>query len=59
MALTSYIGIHGFMWLYAIFSLTAALFTYLFIPETKGKSIEGIAYMFKHGSKAPQKSLYE
>lgn len=58
MALTNWFGMYGFMWIFSSSSFTAALFTYFFIPETKGKSIEAISQMFKGATLKNRKDLY-
>lgn len=35
-------GLYGVFWLYAIMACTGAIFTYVFVPETKGKSLREI-----------------
>jgi SP family xylose:H+ symportor-like MFS transporter len=40
---------HGFAyWLYAVFSVLAALFVWKYVPETKGKSLEAIQGLWRH-----------
>ncbi len=41
------IGFHGTFWIYAGVSLFGGLFGYIFIPETKGKSLKEIETHFK------------
>lgn len=36
------LGIYGYIWLYALFSIMACVFTLLCIPETKGKRLDEI-----------------
>ena len=45
------VGINGYMWMFAIASFACTIFTYIFVPETKGKSIEEIAEMFRNDSR--------
>lgn len=42
----SYMGKHGVFFFYAIVSLTGTIFLLLFLPETKGKSLNEIEDMF-------------
>ena len=44
--LTLSIGASGTFWLYAGVCLLGSIFTFIFVPETKGKSIEEIQKMF-------------
>jgi SP family xylose:H+ symportor-like MFS transporter len=40
---------HGFAyWLYAVFSVLAAVFVWKYVPETKGKSLEAIQGLWRH-----------
>jgi SP family xylose:H+ symportor-like MFS transporter len=40
---------HGFAyWLYAVFSVLAAVFVWKYVPETKGKSLEAIQNLWRH-----------
>jgi hypothetical protein len=41
------IGMHGTMLLYAIVSIVGTILIMLFIPETKGKSIEEIIQLLE------------
>jgi len=45
-SLTQQIGFHGLFWIYAVFSLVGGVFGYIFIPETKGKSLQEIENFF-------------
>jgi Sugar (and other) transporter len=40
------IGFHGLFWIYAVFSLAGGIFGYIFIPETKGKTLKEIEAHF-------------
>ena len=40
------IGFHGLFWIYASFSLLGSIFGYIFIPETKGKTLKEIEAHF-------------
>ena len=40
------IGFHGLFWIYAIVSLLGSTFGFIFIPETKGKSLKEIESHF-------------
>ena len=44
--LTVAIGFHGLFWLYAIISLVGGIFGFVFIPETKGKTLKQIESHF-------------
>jgi len=41
------IGFHGAFWIYAIVSLIGGFFGFIFIPETKGKTLKEIESHFK------------
>lgn len=49
------IGFHGLFWIYAAFSLLGSFFGYIFIPETKGKTLKEIEAHFV--GEAPVESL--
>ena len=49
------IGFHGLFWIYAAFSLLGGFFGYIFIPETKGKTLKEIEAHFV--GEAPVESL--
>ena len=52
------IGFHGLFWIYSVFSLVGAIFGYVFIPETKGKTLKEIEADFVgNSSTAPVESL--
>ena len=52
------IGFHGLFWIYSVFSLVGAIFGYVFIPETKGKTLKEIeAHFVGNSSTAPVESL--
>ena len=40
------VGFHGLFWIYATVSLFGGIFSFLFIPETKGKSLNEIESFF-------------
>jgi len=40
------VGFHGLFWIYAVFSLCGSVFGYIYIPETKGKSLKEIESHF-------------
>lgn len=46
MAMVDTMGMHGFLWFFAGTSFTTTIFIALFLPETKGKSIDTIAGLF-------------
>ena len=46
--MTASIQYYGVMWLFGGFCVGLAIFAYLFIPETKGKSFEEIQAYFEH-----------
>jgi facilitated trehalose transporter len=41
------VGEHGVFWLYTICCFISIIFVYVFLPETKGKSLEEIEMMFR------------
>ncbi len=45
-AITQSIGFHGLFWIYSAFSLVGGFYGYIFIPETKGKSLKEIESYF-------------
>jgi hypothetical protein len=45
-AISVAIGFHGLFWIYACFSLLGSVFGYVFIPETKGKTLKEIEAHF-------------
>ena len=52
------IGFHGLFWIYSVFSLVGAIFGYVFIPETKGKTLKEIeAHFVGNSITAPVESL--
>ena len=40
------LGFHGLFWIYAVVSLLGSTFSFIFIPETKGKSLKEIESHF-------------
>jgi SP family xylose:H+ symportor-like MFS transporter len=51
---------HGFAyWVYAVFSVLAALFVWKYVPETKGKSLEAIQGLWRHvpGAQPSEKAV--
>ncbi len=44
---TYVLGASGTFWLYGVVCLIGATFTFIFVPETKGKSIEEIQKLFE------------
>ena len=40
------LGEHGGYWLLASFCVVATLYTFFFVPETKGKSLDEIQMLF-------------
>uniref|UniRef100_A0A336MWL1 CSON008290 protein n=1 Tax=Culicoides sonorensis TaxID=179676 RepID=A0A336MWL1_CULSO len=46
MTMVDVLGMHGFLWFFASTSLLTSIFIGVFLPETKGKSIEAIAGLF-------------
>jgi len=40
------IGFHGLFWIYAAVSLFGGIFSFIFIPETKGKTLNEIESFF-------------
>jgi hypothetical protein len=51
------IGFHGLFWIYAGFALLGSVFGYVFIPETKGKTLKEIEAHFVGNAPAPVESL--
>uniref|UniRef100_A0A182NGP0 Major facilitator superfamily (MFS) profile domain-containing protein n=1 Tax=Anopheles dirus TaxID=7168 RepID=A0A182NGP0_9DIPT len=45
------IGLHGCMWVFSAVCLTAGLFNAIFIPETRGRSIEQIIHAMENNIK--------
>lgn len=39
---TEWLGMHGTIFMFATFSFGAALFIAIFLPETKGKTVEAL-----------------
>ncbi|XP_058060817.1 facilitated trehalose transporter Tret1-like isoform X1 [Anopheles bellator] len=46
------IGLHGCMWVFSAVCLSAGLFNAIFIPETRGQSIEQIMHAFENDNKS-------
>lgn len=46
MTMVDVMGMHGFLWFFAGTSFATTIFIALFLPETKGKSIDTIAEFF-------------
>ncbi len=47
----SKIGAHGAFFIYSVFALAAAALAVLFLPETRGKSLEEIEEFFEPGGR--------
>lgn len=47
MAMVDIMGMHGFLWFFAVTSIITFIFIWIFLPETKGKSVEEISRLFE------------
>ena len=44
--LKAYLGINVLLWIYSGICITGVAFVYLFVPETKGRTLEEIQQLF-------------
>ncbi|MFE4722798.1 MFS transporter, partial [Streptomyces sp. NPDC056728] len=50
LSLTSALGVSGTFWLFTLMNLLAFLFTFRYVPETRGRSLEEIEGVLRSGT---------